>query len=273
MPTVSALRYYPVKGFAGVPVERAEVTDTGVVGDRALMVVDAVDGRFLSQRKDPAMAAVLVRPTPTGLRLSAPGADEVDVEVVRDGERRDVSLFDRWFGQAVDQGDLAAKWCSRVLDREVRLVRVTPEHDRDGWGRHPGKVGFGDAHALLLTAESSLDGLNERILARGAEAVPMDRFRPNVVVTGWPEPHTEDRVLRLAVGTAELGYSTRAIRCAVPTVDQGTGEKRGPEPTRSLATYRREPDLGGGVSFGVKLAVLAPGTIAVGDEVIVREWL
>jgi hypothetical protein len=150
---------------------------------------------------------------------------------------------------------------------------VPPDHNRDGWGRHPGKVGFGDAHAVLLTAESSLDELNRRIAERGARPVPMNRFRANIVVSGWQAPHTEDRFRLLSVGGVELGYSTRAIRCAVPTVAQDTGVKSGPEPTRTLADYRREPEFGGGVSFGVKAAVLRHGRIAVGDEIVVREWV
>ena len=101
----------------------------------------------------------------------------------------------------------------------------------------------------------------------------MNRFRPNLVIAGWPDAHTEDRVLRASAGEVEFGYAARAIRCAVPTVDQATGEKRGPEPTRTLATYRRQPDYGGGVSFGMKAAVLRTGTVTVGDEILVHDWL
>ena len=149
---------------------------------------------------------------------------------------------------------------------------MTPEHERPGWGVHRGQTGFGDAHALMITSLSSLDGLNERIVERGGDAIPMNRFRPNLVA-GWPDPHTEDRVLRMSAGSVEIGYSARGIRCAVPTVDQATGEKRGPEPTRTLASYRRQPDYGGGVSFGTKAAVLAEGTLHVGDEILVHEWI
>ncbi|MBM7770780.1 uncharacterized protein YcbX [Actinokineospora baliensis] len=269
MATVSELVRYPVKGLRGVPVTSADVVETGLRDDRLFMLVDAEDGTFVSQRKLPAMAAVGAELVEGGLRLSAPGTDLL-VEVALDGPVREVSLFNKWFGPAVDQGDLAAKWCSEVLNRSVRLVRTPTTHDRDGWGLHPGKVGFGDAHAILLTSESSLADLNTRIEAAGADPVPMDRFRPNIVVTGWPDPHTEDRLIRLRIGTVDLGFSTRAIRCAVPTVDQVTGEKKGPEPTRTLATYRRDPDRPG-VSFGAKYAVLTPGTLALGDEVQVVE--
>jgi uncharacterized protein YcbX len=271
--SVAKLTYYPVKGMAGVDADAAEVTAAGLRHDRAFMLVNPDDGVFLSQRVLSAMAAVRPRIDGDRLVLSADGFDDAEVEVLADGPRRDVSLFGKWFGTAIDQGAAAAKWCTAVLGRPAALVRVPPDHDRDGWGLYPGKAGFSDAHALLMTSLSSLDGLNQRILERGAEPIPMDRFRPNLVVTGWPEPHTEDRVRRAAIGTVELGHSTRAIRCAVPTVDQATGRKSGPEPTRTLATYRREPSLGGGVSFGAKYAVLTPGRIAVGDEIVVHEWL
>jgi hypothetical protein len=270
-PVVSELVYYPVKGCAGTSVPTATCVWTGIVHDRSFMLVDQ-DGAFRSQRKQPAMA--VIRPTVVGDRLvvDAPGHDIVELDILLDGPRRDVSLFGEWFGVGVDQGDTAAKWFSDVLDEPCRLVRVPPEHDRDGWGEHPGKVGFGDAHALLVTSEASLAGLNQRIAARGARGVPMNRFRPNIVVSGWPEPHTEDRFRLMRIGTVELGYSVRAIRCAVPTVAQETGRRDGPEPTRTLADYRREPEFGGGVSFGVQAAVLAGGEFAVGDEVLVREW-
>ncbi|HYS40868.1 MAG TPA: MOSC N-terminal beta barrel domain-containing protein [Pseudonocardiaceae bacterium] len=273
MATVSALTYYPVKGCAGIAVSSARCTPTGIVHDRSFMVVDAEDGTFLSQRRTPAMA--VIRPTfradGARLMLAAPDTDEAEIDVSFDGDRREVSLFGKWFGVGVDQGDTVAKWFSSVLDRPCRLVRVSPDHDRDGWGEHPGKVGFADAHAVLVTAESSLAELNRRIRARSAAPVPMNRFRPNVVVSGWPDPFTEDRVRLLRVGTVELGYATRAVRCQVPTVDQETGRKAGPEPTRTLADFRRERELGG-VSFGMKAAVLMPGDIAVGDEITVRRW-
>lgn len=269
---VSELRYYPVKGLAGIAVERAEVTPTGLLHDRNFMLVD-LDGTFMSQRTIPAMAPLRVAVLADSLRLSADGADDLEVPIRYDGKRRDVSLFNKWFGAGVVQDPAADEWFSERLGKPAALVRVTPEHDRPGWGVHEGQTGFGDAHALMITSLSSLDGLNERIVERGGNPIPMNRFRPNIVIAGWDEPHTEDRILRASAGELEFGYAARAIRCAVPTVDQATGRKTGPEPTRTLATYRRQPDYGGGVSFGMKAAVLTPGTIRVGDEILVHEWL
>ncbi|MEU4091900.1 MOSC N-terminal beta barrel domain-containing protein [Streptomyces sp. NPDC026673] len=272
--TVHSLTCYPVKGCSGVPLEHAEVTATGLVHDRTFMVVDASDGSFRSQRTLPRMAVVRVEVTDDGkhLALSAPGAGELSVEVAHEGPLREVSIFDRPQGPAVDQGEEAAAWFSEALGVPSRLVRVRPGFDRDGWGEHPGKVNFADAHALSVASLASLDDLNRRIVERGAAPVPMDRFRPNIVVVGWTEPHTEDRVRLMDVGAVRVGYSVRAMRCSVPMVDQATGRTAGPEPVRSLAGYRREPEYGNKVSFAMKAAVLRPGTIAVGDRVEVRAW-
>ncbi|MFD7067965.1 MOSC domain-containing protein [Streptomyces sp. NPDC059913] len=275
MITVRELVYYPVKGCAGTVVDSAPVLGTGLEHDRTFMVVDATDGAFRSQRTHPAMAAVRVEVLDggTALALSAEGAGALRLEVDRDGPRREVSMFDRPLGTAVDQGDAVAEWFSDALGASSRLVRVPPGFDRDGWGDTPGKVNFADAHAVLVASTASLDHLNDRIVARGdAEPVPMNRFRPNIVLTGDDTPHFEDRVRRMTIGDVELAHSVRAMRCAVPMVDQSTGHRAGPEPIRTLSTYRREPEYRNKVSFGAKNAVVCEGTIRVGDavEVVAR---
>ncbi|MFD0021995.1 MOSC domain-containing protein [Streptomyces sp. NPDC058382] len=271
--TVRELVYYPVKGCAGTSVESAQVLGTGLDHDRTFMVVDAADGAFRSQRTHPVMAAIRVTVLHSGavLALRAEGVEPLRLDVDREGPRRDVSMFDRPLGAAVDQGDTVAEWFSDVLGSKSRLVRAAPGFDRDGWGDTPGKVNFADAHAVLVTSTASLDDLNARISERGdADSVPMDRFRPNIVLTGKDEPHFEDRVRRMTMGSVELAHSVRATRCNVPLVDQATGLRRGPEPVRTLATYRREPEYGNRVSFGVKNAVVCEGAVSVGDPVLVQ---
>ncbi|THA61685.1 MOSC domain-containing protein [Streptomyces sp. A0958] len=270
--TVRDLAYYPVKGCAGVAVDTARVTGTGLEHDRTFMVVDAVHGTFRSQRTHPAMAALGAEVLDSGavLALSAESIGPLRLDVVPDGPRREVSMFGNDLGPAVDQGDEVAEWFSDALGAPSRLVRVVPGFDRDGWGDTPGKVNFADAHAVLVTSTASLAGLNARITARGDTApVPMNRFRPNIVLTGDDEPHFEDRVARMTLGTVELAYSARAIRCNVPLVDQRTGRRAGPEPVRTLAAYRREPEFGNKVSFGAKNAVVREGVVRVGDRVSV----
>ncbi len=267
--TVQALTYYPVKGCAGTAVAVARVGETGLEHDRTFMVVDAADGTFRSQRTLPGMAAVRPEVVDGGaaLRLSGGGVGTLLLDVDPEGAPLPVSLFGKDIGECADQGDAAAEWFSDALGAKSRLVRVPSGFDRDGWGETPGKVAFADAHAVLVTSQASLDGLNARIEARGAAPVPMDRFRPNVVLAGCPGPHAEDGLRRLEIGTAALAYSTRATRCSVPMVDQVTGLRAGPEPIRTLAAYRREPAYENKVSFGMKAAVVRHGTLSVGDEV------
>lgn len=264
---VSDLVVYPIKGCGGYSVASSAVDRTGLRGDRMMMLVDA-DGVFLSQRKVPAMAAL--RPTlgPSLVDSSLEIGGE-SFPVVVDGPRVPVVVH-KWQGTGIDQGDAAAEYFSDALGKPVRLMRTPPDLHRESTGETTGLMGYADGTALLVLSLSSLDGLNERILERGAEPVPMNRFRPNVVVSGWPEPHTEDRVRRAVIGNVELGYAKDCVRCAVPMVDQETGRRDGPEPTRTLATYRRDPD--GGVIFGMKAAVVRTGTVAVDDTVDVLEW-
>ncbi|WP_439662188.1 MOSC domain-containing protein [Lentzea sp. HUAS TT2] len=260
---MSDLVLYPVKGCGGYSVAATEVDVTGLRGDRMMMLVGD-DGVFLSQRKVPEMAAL--RPSLVDSSLSIGGES---FPVVVDGPRVPVVVH-TWQGTGIDQGEAAAAYFSDALGRSVRLVRTPPDLRRETTGETTGLVGYADGNALLVLSLSSLDGLNERILERGGDPVPMNRFRPNVVVSGWPEPHTEDRVRRAAIGDVELAYAKDCVRCAVPMVDQGTGLKSGPEPIRSLATYRRDPD--GGVTFGMKAQVVRTGTVAVGDKIDVLEW-
>ncbi|GAB2598132.1 MOSC N-terminal beta barrel domain-containing protein [Streptomyces capparidis] len=270
MITVVALHCYPVKGCAGIPLERAELTPAGIAHDRAFMVTDDA-GTFRSQRRDPRLA--LVRPDITAegdvLVLRADGFGEVRVEVDTTGPRRDVELFGKPF-LGIDQGGAAADWLSEVLGARSRLVRVPPEHDRVTDGLVPGTCGWADSGAVHLVSAESFALLNDRIAAQGGQPLPMDRFRPNIVARGWAEPHQEDGVRRARVGEAELAYTKPAIRCAVTVVDQERGVRSGPEPLRALAGYRRSAL--GGVTFGVKFAVPGPGRLAVGDEVAVTAW-
>ncbi|MFY1690811.1 MOSC domain-containing protein [Plantactinospora sp. WMMB782] len=266
---VRELISYPIKGCAGMPVTRSQVTPAGLAHDRSFMVVDP-GGVFRSQRRDPRLA--LVRPVVdaagTRLTLRAPGTAPLEMAVELDAARRDVLLFDTPY-RGIDQGDTVAGWLSEVLGAPSRLVRVPPEHHRVTDGETPGTSGYADSCAVHLLSRSTLDLLNERLLDRDAAPVPMSRFRPNIVLDGWPDPHTEDRVGRLVVGTVELAYAKLADRCAVTTVEQCTGRRTGPEPLRTLAGYRR---VDGRIAFGVKYAVRGPGVVEVGAEAVVGEW-
>lgn len=172
--------------------------------------------------------------------------------------------------QGIDQGGRAARWLSGVLGVQSRLVHVPPEHNRIAGGWVPGPSNYADSSAVHLISQASLDTLNLRLAEIGEPPVPMARFRPNIVVSGWDEPHLEDQVRWLGIGDANLAYAKLANRCAVTLVDQSTGMRTGREPLHTLAAYRRTSQ--GRVTFGVKLSVVSPGKLAVGDHVFVSSW-
>ncbi|MFD5200649.1 MOSC domain-containing protein [Streptomyces sp. NPDC058375] len=287
MAAVVELITYPVKGCAGTSVDSTHLTPAGLAHDRGFMVV-SVDGVYRSQRRDPRLA--LVRPTVSadGSRLTLACAEPegghgtLHLDVTTSAPRRDVDLFGATY-QGIDQGDEAAAWLSDVLGAPSRLVRVPPEHDRKADGLTPGTSGYADSSAVHLLSRASLARLHTRLAERDAPPLAMDRFRPNIVIESHPEgahgeqgqdwaaaPHAEDRIRRMTIGAAELGYAKLAVRCAVTLVDQEAGARGGPEPLRTLAGYRRFS--AGGVVFGAKFSVVRPGKLSVGDEVAVEEW-
>ncbi|MGW9177491.1 MOSC domain-containing protein [Streptomyces decoyicus] len=273
MATVTALTSYPVKGCAGTPAAAAELTPAGLPHDRSFLVVGP-QGVFRSQRSDPRLAVVRpeVSTDGTQLTLNAPGLETLHLDIdlgTGPSPRCEVEMFGDPY-RAVDQGDRAAEWLSEALGAASRLVRVPPEHDRVTDGLTPGTSGFADSSPVHVISLASFDDLNRRITAAGRPPVTMDRFRPNIVVDGWDAPQTEDRARRVTVGGGELGFAKLAVRCAVTLVDQSTGDKAGPEPLRTLASYRRVPE--GGVAFGSKFSVLGTGKVAVGDAFEVTEW-
>jgi len=270
-PVVDSLHYYPIKACGGVTVDRTEVLPTGLEHDRTFTVIGD-DGVCRTQREHRVLAAVRVAVLDGGerLELRAPSLEPLELSVQFDGKRMPLTVF-RHSGDGVDQGDDVAEWFSTLLGEPCRLARIPPDHQRVAGGETPGTTGFADGQAITVASLSSLDDLNDRILERGGEPVPVSRFRPNIVVAGWPEPYTEDRVRRMRIGGAQFGYAKRDIRCVVTLVDQDTGGRGGPEPIRTLATYRRDPD-DGGVSFAMKANVVAGGSIAVRDAVGVQGW-
>ena len=258
---VSALNFYPVKSCRGTALFEAVIGARGIVGDRSFMLVNG-DGRFLSQRESARMALIDPRLTEEVLSLAAPGQETLSIPVRARGERREVTVWrDRC--DAVDQGDAAAEWASDFLGVSCRLVRIADDAvravDRDFAVSDGDQVAFADGYPFLLTTEESLADLNGRM----SEALPMNRFRPNVVLSGV-EPFAEDGWRRIRIGEIIFAVVKPCARCAITTTDQATAE-RGKEPLQTLATYRQVP--GKGVMFGQNLIHQSTGVIRVGSPV------
>jgi uncharacterized protein YcbX len=258
--SVSGLFIYPVKSCGGLAVDRARVGATGFELDRRWMVVGD-NGQFVSQRTYPRLALVRLLLLDESLVLKAPQMPELNLAVdVEDGPATRVRVWDDEC-VATDAGKDAARWFSEHLGCSVRLVRMTADDARPlgATSAQPGdSVSFADRFPFLLISQASLDALNRRL----SLPVPMDRFRPNIVVDGTG-PHAEDGWDRLRVGEVSFRVAKPCARCVVTTVDQTTGE-RGREPLRTLSTYRT---VDGQVLFGQNVVHEGRGVIRVGDPV------
>ena len=267
-PTLSAIYIYPVKGLGGIALAEGRCGARGLEHDRRWMVVDR-DGVFLSQRSHPRMATVWTGIAGGALTLAAPDMEELAVPL--DPPEAAPVRVRVWSSEceALPASREADGWLSGYLGLDCRLVYMPDATRRESNPEHAGPghlVGFADAFAYLVTTQASLADLNARLAAAAHGPVPMNRFRPNLVVAGT-EPWAEDGWRDIRAGSARLRAAKACGRCEVTTTDQATGEVRGPEPLATLAAFRASPF---GPRFGVNLVTLEEGRVRVGDAIHVE---
>lgn len=260
---IARLFVYPVKSCAGVEVKEAILTETGLEFDRAWMVVDEA-GEFVTQRELPRMALIKPQMKHYDMVLRAPGM--LALHIALDGVEGPAMV--RLWGEeihAYDLGSVAAQWFSDFLGRKLRLVRFDPDHKRVSSRKWTGDVEalnqFNDGFAVLVTSEASLTGLNARLESAGQAGVTMERFRPNIVLSGV-DAHDEDRldVMHIAAGAPEaaairLKPVKPCPRCPIPNVDPASGVCS-PEVGDALQAYRKNDVVNGAVTFGMNAIVL-----------------
>ncbi|HEY2591199.1 MAG TPA: MOSC N-terminal beta barrel domain-containing protein [Steroidobacteraceae bacterium] len=272
MPIVHALNIYPVKSARAVPLGSVRLAATGFEWDRQWMTVDAADS-FVTQRTHPRLARVVPALGREALTLSAEGLEALEVPLAIEGAPVTVQIFnDTCIAQ--DQGDEAAEWLSEVIGDVVRLVRVGPRMDRVANPRYAAPdrapTTFVDGYPILVCSTASLEYLN----ARMSSPVPMERFRPNLVIDGL-SPFEEDRIAALEIASpggepVRIRLVKPSTRCVIPSTDQHTGE-RSTNPLPFLRQFRFDRTLKG-ITFGEN-AVIASGvgrTVAVGAHCTVR---
>ncbi|GAA3350906.1 hypothetical protein GCM10020358_78580 [Amorphoplanes nipponensis] len=235
MPTLVALRRYPLKSALGESLDAAEVDHSGLAGDRIWACVDTGDGT-VGSAKHPRRWGRLLE-----VRAALAG-DELTVHVG---------------GAARRAGSPAADDAlSGHLGRPVRLTRSAPAEPRlhrvvpdeagmiPEWmaGSRPGdetmsavdgvaRLGrFADFGALHVVTTGELARLGERL---GGSAAAAARFRPNLILDlpRDPEPGTE-----LRLGDVVLRVALPTPRCVVPAWATATSRPTGPCSARSPAT-------------------------------------
>ena len=270
---LSELFIYPVKSLRGLAVKSALIDSLGFVGDRRFLVVDE-NGRQLTQRPLPRMTLIETQLTREDLILSTSNSSAVSVPLRSRGNepQRAVSVWKSEGLLADDCGDEVANWLTSFLGVTCRLVRIGKQYQRpildEKRARSGDNVSFADGYPFLVISEASLADLNMRMHAAGEPTVPMNRFRPSLVVAGC-SAFAEDEWSQLIIGNVQFRAGGPCSRCVITTTDQQTGA-RGPEPLRTLASFRRDPAEPSSLNFGQNLIhETKSGELHTGDVITV----
>ncbi len=303
---ISEINIYPIKSLAGISVEAAMVEERGLRYDRRWMLTTP-DGMFFTQREFPRMAtlSVWIEEDGSGLGVAADRFGDVFVPMEADSPiRQQVTIWGSVCEGAV-YGAALNEWFSDVLGTNCQLVKMPDTSRRDiseSFNKGGEVVSFADGYPQLVIGEASLEDLNGRLAANLAELpprhrsgdtppkqggelfkeVPMNRFRPNLVVAG-SDAYAEDDWKRIRIGNAEFRSTKPCARCVMTTVDQSKGEFDGKDPLKTLASYRLAKDVmperiaslgltDTAVLFGQNLVGESVGeSISVGDEITVTD--
>lgn len=273
---ISEINIYPIKSLKGISVDSATVEARGLQFDRRWMLTD-VNGKFLTQREFPRMATIIVEVMNDELFVMSEAAGEMRIPFEpATADIRQVTIWQSACDGLVYNGEVS-EWFSDALETACQLVympddtkrSVNPRFDRGG-----DIVSFADGYPLMVLGEASLTELNSRL----ETPLPMNRFRPNIVVSG-SEAYAEDNWDKIRIGDIVFRGTKPCERCVITTVDQSRGEFDGKDPLKTLATYRMAKDvmpecldslglLPTVVLFGQNLIAETPGaSIRVGDEV------
>lgn len=261
MITLSSLIYYPIKACRGIEVESSQVERMGLQHDRRMMVTTP-EGEFLTQREYPRLALVTPTLKEDTLDLSAPEFDSLRLNIQTTGASHPVNIWKSKGVAAIDQGEEAAQWFSDWLGVDVRLVHIADGFKRvvnEKYAVHDDDhTGFADGYPILLISEGSLQDLNSRLETQ----LPMNRFRPNIVVRGC-DPFAEDTWNRIQIGDVKVAVVKPCARCEVTTIDKVTLE-RSKEPLKTLGKYRKHKL---GAIFGQNVIPLNGGSLRLGMNV------
>jgi uncharacterized protein len=277
---VSKLCVYPLKSGQGIELQQAQVQTKGLVGDRIMMLVSG-NGKFITQRQFPQLAKIQVIIVGQNITLQVVDNSFPSITFIAtlNGTLIEVEIWrDRFL--AIDQGNEVAQWFHQFLnlpeDKFCRLVRQSSADSRLLAKKYPNDedlpLSLVDNYPVMLTATASLLELNERIIEihqQRSQAIPMNRFRPNLVIE-TVEPFIEDCWRLIQIGEIQFKVVRPCSRCIITTIDQSEGNKNSlKEPLNTLGTFRQLSEQG--VMFGVNLIPQDEGIIQLGDRLEVLE--
>jgi uncharacterized protein YcbX len=249
---VAWISHCPVKGLAVRQLERCELTEAGIAGDREFFLVDEND-RLVNSKGLGVLQQVVPRydHEAGSLTLAFPDGTTVSRQVGFNG-----SLGARFWSETLDVRVVDGPWSEALSDfagRDLRLVRApAPATDRMRNG------------AATLLGTGSLEAIAQIL---GVGEVDERRFRMNFGIDGLRE-HQEDEWLgrRVRLGEAVVVPQGNVGRCAVTTQNPDTGAPD-LDTLKALAAYRGVVETTEPLPFGVYAAVAHPGRVSLGDVV------
>jgi len=261
---VSQLNIYPIKSLGGISLPSVHITDRGFEYDRRWMLIDA-NNNFLTQREFPVMALLQVAITKDGLKVFHINDERVFIIIPFAPQKIERVATNIWGVpcQPLLVSDEADKWFSEKLQAPCRLVYMddgTKVMINEQYNINNSFTSFSDGFPILMISEASLADLN----SRATETLLMNRFRPNIVISG-ASAFEEDSMKEFVINGITLYGAKPSARCTITTINQSTGEK-GKEPLKTLATYR---SLNNKIYFGENVIAASTGRIQVGDEITI----
>jgi uncharacterized protein YcbX len=262
---LSEIWIYPIKGLGGIRLQHAKVLEKGLEYDRRWMLVDE-NGVFMTQRDNPTMALFKLNIDNEELRIvyspkSVSHSTSLHPSNFQGGER--VVIWDDTV-TACEVSKESSAWFSTMLNLKCKLVYFPEENSRavdPKYKINDEHVSLADGYPFLIIGQEALNFLNSKL----DQPIPMNRFRPNFVFTGG-EPNEEDGWKKFTVGINRFMGVKPCARCAVPTINQDTAEK-GIEPTRTLATYRRNENK---ILFGQNVLATDHQEVKEGDLITIQ---
>ncbi len=254
---VSGLFIYPIKSLPGISIREAEVLERGFKNDRRWMIVDA-NGTFITQRTHPQLSQIDTSIVEGDIQLLV---NDQEVRLYPSSTSQKVIIWDDQV-DAIVAADIPNEWISDFLSEPCKFAFIPEDGKRlvnPDRAKNKENVSFADGYPYLMIGEESLADLNSRM----ERPLPMNRFRPNIVVSG-SRPYEEDHWRDMKIGKVPFYGTHPCKRCVFTTIDQETGEK-GSEPLKTLATYRKE---GSNVIFGLNVLSRGEGTVKLGDELV-----
>lgn len=260
---VTEIYIHPVKSMRGVAVDGAELTPSGLKGDRKFAVIQRKSARVLTARERPVMVGIIPSFDDAGQLTLSYQDQSVTVEGGFGETGGSYKIWDDHISAATTEGQVS-EFLSDITGVDCYLAQSTTESKRHG-ALTVFPDTFVDLSPLLITTEQSLEDLNSHL----DSPINHRHFRPNIVIGGLDQAYAEDKWDQFAIGDIAMEILMGCIRCSIPDVDVDRFKQNKAMPVAAaLKKTRQGPDRR--LYFGQNARALTSGFIQVGDPVSVK---